>query len=60
MYKFSKYNYYVKNNSDELLLYNSIMGTKSFCKIPNNVVKLFDANEITCLESINADIEYLV
>ncbi len=60
MYKFSKYNYYIKNNSNELLLYNSMMGTKSFCKIPNNVVELFDANEITCLESINADIEYLV
>lgn len=33
MYKLSKFNYTCLNNNGELLLYNSFVGTKSFCKI---------------------------
>lgn len=36
MYKTSKFNYYIYNDNSELLLYNSMKGTDSFCKIDKN------------------------
>ena len=33
MFKLSKYNYYVTNSKDELLLYNAMAGKKSFLKV---------------------------
>ncbi len=50
MLKPSQFNYSIYNNSSELLLYNSYVGSSSFCKIPansaNNIYDLLQNKEI--------------
>lgn len=48
MYKISKYTYSYENDNNELLLYNSARGIKSFCKIKNqDISNLFKKQQLT-------------
>ncbi len=48
MYKVSKYTYCCENKKGELLLYNSLIGIKSFCKITNSYSSIFLDNQPPC------------
>lgn len=45
MYKISKFTYNCINSNGELLLYNTYMGTRSFCKFSNNTYKHYFENK---------------
>jgi len=48
MYKLSKFNYFCENNNNELLMFNSFIGTRSFCKISNEYkekINMLDLSE---------------
>ena len=61
-FKFSKFNAYVTNEKNELLLYNSLMGSGSFCKVDASDVDRFldfsksDIIQSSDLESYNVEV----
>ena len=65
-YKLSKYTILIKNDSNHLILYNSLLGTKSICKIiDENIIKKIESSNfnsiensiISCLEERNIIVE---